>query len=58
MPKCPRNCSREYVERWPNGDTPQSSCYLCCACGVTFFITKVVPRSEERQLWKDKYGDE
>jgi hypothetical protein len=55
--KCPRRCDESFVERYPSGDTPSASAFLCCACGTVFFITKVIPHSEERQLWKDKYGE-
>lgn len=60
MPKCPRNCHDKdiYVERFSQMDTELSHAYLCCACGTIFYINKrVIPRSEERQLWKDKYGE-
>ena len=60
MPRCPRNCydKDEYVYPWPSKDMETSLAYLCTACGSIFFINKrVIPRSEERQMWIDKYGD-
>lgn len=59
MPRCPRNCYDKdvYVQSHPQADTVSALAYLCCACGTLFFINKrVTPRSEQRELWIDKYG--